>query len=1210
MKDEAKSKQQLIDELAQMRQRVAELEALETARKRAEEALRDSEALYHSLVESLPQNIFRKDLEGRFTFGNENFCAVLGRPLSEILGKTDFDFFPKELAQKYSSDDKRIVETGEVFEDVEEHQTPDGERIYVQVFKSPVRSFKGEVVGMQGVFWDVTERKKIEEALRASEKKHRLLFENAGDAIFIADVETGVLLDANKEAERLVGRSRKEIIGTHQPQLHPADKVEFHQEGFRKHVESGQKADYEGHVVRKDGTTVPVYISATVMELGGKKIIQGIFRDITERKKAEEALRENQELLGNIVESMSDGILVLDRDFHYTYWNRGMEKISKTPREEVVGNEKVAWEMFPHLIEVGIDEMMRKAMGGEMGREDDIPYRLKDGTSGFTSETFLPLKTATGEIRGVLGVVRDITEHKKGEEALAQERNLLRTVIDTSPDPIYVKDTQSRFLLGNIAVALLMGAKTADQLIGKTDFDFYPKELASRYHGDDRKVIESGQRLISYEEPVIDTKGNQKWVSSSKVPLRNSDGEVVGLVGTGRDITEQKRAEQALRESEKAERTFGRRLAALQEVTNELSKLPSVDELCRRAVKLGRSRLGFDRLSVWLVGDDPSTLLGTFGVDEHGHLRDERSCRFTADPGSPWWRIRAGEISCFYQEDAPLRNDSDKVVGKGSHAAVALWDGEKVVGYVSSDNLLLRQPITERQRELLALYASALGHLCTRKRAEEALRDSEALYHSLVESLPLNVFRKDLEGRFTFGNRLYCETMARPLEEIIGKNDLDFFPKELAEKYRRDDRRVVETGQVFEDVEEHQKPDGERIYVQVLKTPVRNFEGVIIGTQGIFWDITDRKRAEEALIQERYLMDSLMDNVPDNIYFKDANSRFTKINRALTRGFGLDDPAKALGKTDFDFFTEEHARPAFEDEQEIMRSGRPLVAKEEEETWSDGKVRWVSTTKMPLRDEKGKVIGTFGVSRDITDRKRAEQQLKRTAEELARSNAELEQFAYVASHDLQEPLRMVASYTQLLARRYKEKLDQDADEFIHYIVDGATRMQKLINDLLAYSRVGTRGKAFEPTDCEALLERSLANLQMAVEESGAVVTHDPLPTVTADPTQLGQLFQNLLGNAIKFHGEKPPRLHVAARRRGKEWTFFVRDNGIGIDAEYAERIFVIFQRLHHRRDYSGTGIGLAICKKIVERHGGRIWVESQPGKGSTFYFTIPKTGGK
>jgi light-regulated signal transduction histidine kinase (bacteriophytochrome)/CheY-like chemotaxis protein len=233
------------------------------------------------------------------------------------------------------------------------------------------------------------------------------------------------------------------------------------------------------------------------------------------------------------------------------------------------------------------------------------------------------------------------------------------------------------------------------------------------------------------------------------------------------------------------------------------------------------------------------------------------------------------------------------------------------------------------------------------------------------------------------------------------------------------------------------------------------------------------------------------------------------------------------------------------------------------------------------------------------------EQERHQRQELARSNAELEQFAYVASHDLQEPLRMVASYVQLLERRYQDQLDQNARDFIAYAVDGTVRMQELIQALLSYSRIGTRAKEFHLTDCNSTLDRALENLRLAIAETEAVVTHDPLPELMADSIQLTQLFQNLLSNAIKFRSDRPPAIHISAVQKEESWLFSVQDNGIGMETRHSDRIFAIFQRLHSRTKYPGSGIGLAISKKIVERHGGQIWVESTPGEGTTFYFTIP-----
>jgi len=265
----------------------------------------------------------------------------------------------------------------------------------------------------------------------------------------------------------------------------------------------------------------------------------------------------------------------------------------------------------------------------------------------------------------------------------------------------------------------------------------------------------------------------------------------------------------------------------------------------------------------------------------------------------------------------------------------------------------------------------------------------------------------------------------------------------------------------------------------------------------------------------------------------------------------------------------------------------------------DGRRVWMTWTNRPIYDQEGRVTEILTVGTDITE-------LKSTEDDLRRSNAELEQFAYVASHDLQEPLRTVSGMTQMLQQRYGGQLDARADEYIHFAVDASDRMQQLINDLLDFSRVERKGRPFAETNMENVLHAALANLQVAAAESGAQITHDPLPSVMADSGQLTLVLQNLIGNAIKFRGEQPPQIHISAERTEHGWQFTVQDNGIGIDPQYFDRVFLIFQRLHTRRKYPGTGIGLALCKKIVERHGGKMWIESELQHGAAVFFTLPE----
>ena len=395
----------------------------------------------------------------------------------------------------------------------------------------------------------------------------------------------------------------------------------------------------------------------------------------------------------------------------------------------------------------------------------------------------------------------------------------------------------------------------------------------------------------------------------------------------------------------------------------------------------------------------------------------------------------------------------------------------------------------------------------------------------------------------------------------------------------------------------------DRYLMRIL--PYRTVENVIDGVVLTFVNVTDLKRAEEAAHAAQVYAEDIVDTVREPLLVLDATLRVQSANRSFYETFAVT-PAETEGRLLYELdggqwdipelrslltevLSQNHAFADFAVEHDFPAIGR--------------KTMLLNARKVSgLTNDKELILLAI---EDVSERKRAEETLSQRTAELQRSNEELQQFAHIVSHDLHEPLRTVAGHVQLLARRYQGKLDADADEFIGYAVEGTRRMQALIQDLLAYARAGGTAQEFTAVDCEALLQHTLDDLRRAIEEKSAGVTHDPLPTVRGDAKQLGLVFQNLIGNALKFHGQAPPRIHLSARQDGSQWIFAVRDNGIGIDAQQVERVFQVFQRLHPDSDYPGTGIGLAICKKIVERHGGRIWVESAPGQGATFFFTLP-----
>jgi PAS domain S-box-containing protein len=377
-------------------------------------------------------------------------------------------------------------------------------------------------------------------------------------------------------------------------------------------------------------------------------------------------------------------------------------------------------------------------------------------------------------------------------------------------------------------------------------------------------------------------------------------------------------------------------------------------------------------------------------------------------------------------------------------------------------------------------------------------------------------------------------------------------------------------------------------------------------TKSSFLNTTKERKIERKLEKSEALFRTLTEISKVGIFMVELDGKYSFINDRGCEIIGLD--AKEILKlgTERTIHPDDSER-VIEELNQALKHMKHFKC-EYRYHHLNGSDVWVIAIAKPNIDASGRFVNYVGTLVDINEHQKAEEKVIKTLDELNRSNKELEHFAYVVSHDLQEPLRSISNFLQLLSRRYKGKIDPKSAEYIDIAVHGANRMQTMINDLLTYSRITTHGKKFSYTDCQAVLDDTLRDLNATIEENDAIVTNDPLPTVFADNSQMKHLFQNLIVNGIKFHGEKQPKIHISVVEEDKDWLFIVQDNGIGIDSKYAESIFDVFKRLHTRKEYSGTGIGLSICRKIVNRHGGEIWIESNLGKGSKFYFTIPKRG--
>jgi PAS domain S-box-containing protein len=503
----------------------------------------------------------------------------------------------------------------------------------------------------------------------------------------------------------------------------------------------------------------------------------------------------------------------------------------------------------------------------------------------------------------------------------------------------------------------------------------------------------------------------------------------------------------------------------------------------------------------------------------------------------------------------------------------------------------LLKEMNELRRKVEILENRETDH----KQAEEEIRKLSRA----VSQSPSLIIITDTEGLIEYVNPKFTEVSGYLSEEVLGENVRLLKSGEVPDLNYTKMWDSLHAGKEWRGEFHNRKKNGEFFWVFASISPIYNDENEITHFVAIEENVTDQKRMEETLQASESRYRGIFEGVQDAILVESLAGEILDVNERACEMFGFSRD-EMLTKTVDDLVPEGYLA--------IIPGNlvTPVIPENPMETInvrSNGEFFPVEITAR--LQEIGEEMVMLVVVRDITERKQVEKELEKSKLELEQSNTDLERFASIASHDMREPLRAISGFASLLLKRCSNQLDTIGEEYIDYILDGTKRLQELIDALLMYSRVGTKVKAFNPTDCEELLKGVTSSLTVAIEESSAVITHDPLPNVIGDRVQLEQLFQNILSNAIKFRGSKRPEIHIGLARIHNEWQFSVKDNGIGIEAQYHDRIFDIFQRLHTQTEYPGTGLGLAICKRIVERHGGRIWVESEPGSGSTFFFTIP-----
>jgi PAS domain S-box-containing protein len=884
-------------------------------------------------------------------------------------------------------------------------------------------------------------------------------------------------------------------------------------------------------------------------------------------------------------------VAITDVQGTITYVNEKFCVISGYSKDELIGKNHRILNSGNHPKEF-FQQMYHTIANGQVWH-GEIKNRAKNGSIYWVDTTIVPTLSTENKPRQYVAIRTDITQRKWGEQALKESLAASDRTLKELADQKFALDEHAIVAITDVQGTITyvnekfcaISQYPKEELIGQNhrilNSQHHPKEFFQQMY----RSIASGK--VWKGEIKNRAKGGEiYWVDTTIVPFMNADGRPRQYVAIRADITERKRAEEASKESlaareravkELADQKFALDQHAIVAVTDIQGTITYVNDKFCSISRYSKEELIGQNHRILNSGHHPKEFFQEMyhtianGQVWHGEIKNR------AKDGSIYW-VETTVVPTLSAEGKPRQ-------------------------YVA-----IRADITERKQaeaeliESLAATNAALKEVADQKFALDQ--------HAIVAAT-------DVQGTITYVNEKFCVISGYSKDELIGQNHRILNSGHHPKEFFQEMYHTIANGQVWHGEIKNRAKDGSIYWVDTTIVPFAGANGKPRQYMAIRADITERKRSEAA---ER--MAAVVESSDDAIVSKALDGTISAWNRGAEKLFGYS-AAEAVGNS-MDMLVPDDRK---NEESDILLKIERGVKVEHFETVrvrKDGKRIDVSTMISPIRDGRGAIVGASNIARDITKSKADEQQIRNLNEELARrvaelnganqvleqSNIELQQFAYIASHDLQSPLRSISGFVQLLKMEYEDKLDQQAADWIRRTVQAIELMQTLIRDLLAYSGVDSRSRPFGQTSFMDIFKEVLALLESSIQDSAGQVTCGDLPTVMGDHSQLVQLVQNLVSNGLKYHSDKPPHVHVSAARDQNEWILSVRDNGIGIQTKHHERIFEIFKRLHSQTEYPGTGIGLAVCRRVVERHGGRIWLESEPGHGSVFHFSIPERSAK